>query len=196
MSAVMDVHHMANTLTCSTGSQKRLVEHVQCGSRQAGAAHRGRVARGLHPAHAERVRARPVGRGRGGAGARVPELRAAHSGAQLVPSFSFFCLVPAPGGPSSRLQRYWTVKQAACAHGACAAPGTAAAHGACWHAGRSRTDDLPGCTSISAQEKSVLLMSTGALGSLCHGSARPLPCFKPVSTAQCMCARVDSSYLS
>lgn len=38
---------------------------------------------------------------------------------------------PAPGGPSSRLQCYWTVKQAACAHGACAPLGTAAAHGAC-----------------------------------------------------------------
>jgi len=92
MSAVMDVHHMANTLTRSTGSQTHLVEHVQRGSRQAGAAHRGRVARGLHPAHAERVRARPVGRGRGGAGARVPELRAAHSGARLAPSFfQFVC---------------------------------------------------------------------------------------------------------
>ncbi len=63
----------------------------RCGARQAGAAHRGRVARGLHPAHAERVRGRPVGSGRGGAGARVPELRTAHSGARLVQSFSI-CL--------------------------------------------------------------------------------------------------------
>jgi len=39
-------------------------------------------------------------------------------------------------------------------------------------------------------------MSTGALGSLCHGSARPLPCFKQVSTAQCMCGRAGAQVLS